>query len=75
MIVSQAYLSKPRVWAIAGTTVVGGGAWLGWDWLVAAGAAPIMVSVAPCVAMCALGLCMNKVLGRSCDTKSKPPKS
>ena len=29
----------------------------GWDWLVAAGFGPIIVSVLPCAAMCALGLC------------------
>ena len=40
--------------AIAGVT---GGAVLGWDWLVAAGLAPLILSVLPCAAMCALGLC------------------
>ena len=29
-----------------------------WSWLVAVGAAPIILSVLPCVAMCGLGLCM-----------------
>ena len=33
---------------------------LGWDWLVAAGLATIIVAMAPCLVMCALGLCMNR---------------
>lgn len=36
-----------------------------WSWLVAAGIAPLLISVLPCVAMCALGLCMNRMTGRS----------
>ena len=30
-----------------------------WGWLVAAGIAPLMLSAGPCIAMCALGLCMQ----------------
>lgn len=33
---------------------------LGWDWLVAAGVASIIIVMAPCLVMCALGLCMNR---------------
>lgn len=32
----------------------------GWGWLVAAGIAPVLLSVAPCLVMCGLGLCMNR---------------
>ena len=39
--------------------VVGAGAVLGWDWLVAVGIAPLLVVVAPCAVMCVLGLCMS----------------
>jgi hypothetical protein len=39
------------------------GLWLGWPWLVAAGAAPIILALAPCLlmcgAMCAANLCMR----------------
>jgi hypothetical protein len=31
-----------------------------WGWLVAAGVAPILLAVLPCLAMCALGLCMGR---------------
>ncbi len=37
--------------------VLGLGAYSNWGWLVAAGIAPILLSIAPCAAMCALGLC------------------
>ena len=37
-----------------------------WSWLVAIGAAPLLLSVAPCAAMCGLGLCMHRISGSSC---------
>src|SRR3546814_5614226 len=53
--------------ALAGLIVVAGGA-LNWSWLVAVGVAPLLLSVLPCAAMCALGLCMNRMAGKSCST-------
>lgn len=50
---------------------LGGGAYFNWTWLVAAGIAPLIISAAPCAAMCALGLCMS---GRS-KTASTPDSS
>lgn len=39
------------------------GLWFGWPWLVAAGIAPIILALAPCLlmcgAMCATNLCMR----------------
>jgi hypothetical protein len=32
-----------------------------WSWLVAIGVAPLLISAAPCLAMCALGLCMHRM--------------
>lgn len=34
--------------------------WIGWPWLVVAGVAPLLVALAPCAIMCALGLCAMK---------------
>ena len=34
---------------------------LKWNWLVAVGIAPVILSVLPCVVMCALGLCMMRM--------------
>lgn len=39
--------------------LIGGGTALGWPWLLALGVAPILLSLLPCAAMCALGLCMG----------------
>jgi hypothetical protein len=36
-----------------------------WSWLVVLGVAPLLLSLAPCAAMCALGLCMHRKVGRS----------
>jgi hypothetical protein len=47
---------------IAGAVTVAG-LGLNWSWLVAAGIAPLLLSVLPCVAMCALGLCMTQMKG------------
>ena len=46
---------------------------LGWDWLVAAGAASIIVAVAPCLVMCALGLCMNRMTKSDPSAAGTPP--
>lgn len=46
------------------------GAWLGWPALVAAGIAPLLVAVLPCLVMCALGLCIMKRGSGACDTQS-----
>lgn len=32
----------------------------GWDWLAATGLAAILTGLAPCLAMCGLGLCMAR---------------
>src|SRR3546814_684934 len=60
--------------ALAALIVVAGAA-LNWSWLVAVGVAPLLLSVLPCLAMCALGLCMNKVAGQSCPAGTGAAKS
>jgi hypothetical protein len=62
------YLRGPRGLIAAGAIIVVAGLAFNWAWLVAAGIAPLLLSVLPCVAMCALGLCMNRMTGRSCST-------
>ena len=51
------------------------GAALNWSWLVAAGVAPLLLTALPCVAMCALGLCANKMMGKSCSAETAPDKA
>lgn len=49
-----------RPWLIGGALIaVALALYLGWDWLAAAGVASFLVAAAPCLAMCALGLCMR----------------
>jgi hypothetical protein len=62
---SQTILSRVRSWivtprglTIAGIAAIAIGLALNWGWLVAVGAAPIILALAPCAVMCALGLCM-----------------
>ncbi|MBY0331041.1 MAG: hypothetical protein K2X49_10260 [Acetobacteraceae bacterium] len=38
----------------------GAAAFGGWGWLVAAGLAPLLLSVLPCLVMCGLGFCMMR---------------
>lgn len=53
------FLTK-RLAIIGGLVVIAGGglALGGWGWLVAIGLAPIILSLAPCLVMCGLGMCM-----------------
>lgn len=57
------WLRGRRGLIVLGALVLGLGAAFNWSWLVAAGVAPLLLSVLPCVAMCALGLCMNRMTG------------
>lgn len=48
--------------------------WIGWPWLVVAGIAPILIALAPCAIMCALGYCAmrtgsNSNQGEASDAK------
>lgn len=65
------WLRGRRGLILLGTLVLGLGAAFNWNWLVAAGVAPLLLSVLPCVAMCALGLCMNRMA--SSERKAPSP--
>ena len=62
------YLGGRRGYLILATVLIAGGLAFNWSWLAAAGIAPLLLTALPCVAMCALGLCMNKVTGGSCKS-------
>ena len=47
------------------------GIFMNWSALVAAGVAPLIISALPCAVMCALGLCMSGMGGRSCATETE----
>src|SRR6266571_4205439 len=64
-------------WALIGLAIGGAiaGLALGWDWIVAAGMPPLVVSVLPCVAMCALGMCAMHGGQTSCHGESGTPRN
>jgi hypothetical protein len=67
------FTRNPLLWlglaALAAT-----GSVLNWNWLVAAGALPILFGVLPCLAMCVLHLCsMGK--GRSPGADTQPTRT
>ena len=53
----------------AGALIVGLA--LNWSWLVAAGVAPLLLSVLPCLAMCAVHLCAREGAGGGCTTRDQ----
>lgn len=65
------YLGGRRGLVVVAVIAVGMGLYLSWGLLAAVGVAPLLLALAPCAAMCALGLCMNKG-DKSCSTDSKP---
>ena len=54
-----------RYW-IAGAVTIAASLALGWKWLAAIGALPLLLVLLPCAAMCALGACMKHTDGQSC---------
>jgi hypothetical protein len=62
-------LSGRRGLILLAVSAIGVGAIVGWPWLAAAGVAPVLLSTLPCVAMCALGLCMMGKGGQSCSSQ------
>jgi hypothetical protein len=63
----RSWIRDRRVLAGAGLAIAGSGLALGWDWLTAVGVAPLIASAAPCLLMCAVGLCM---IGRAHQANS-----
>ena len=51
------WLTGRRGLIIGGIAAVGIGLALGWNWLTAIGVAPIILALAPCAVMCAVGVC------------------
>lgn len=64
---SQPLFRRHWLWLAAVIAAVAA-AW-NWDWLAALGVAPILISVLPCAAMCALGLCFRSG-GPACKSSS-----
>lgn len=67
------YMSGSRGLIVLAIGIAAGGMAMNWGWLTAVGAAPILLAVLPCAAMCGLGMCMNKARGKSCSSDNKTP--
>ncbi|CCV11949.1 hypothetical protein [Mesorhizobium sp. STM 4661] len=71
----QSFRPGRRGLIAAGAAIAVAGLAFNWSWLIAAGIAPLLLGVLPCVAMCALGLCMSRMTGRACSTENVVPKA
>ena len=61
----QASVVKHRAWLIGGALLaVSLALYAGWGWLTAAGIAGVLISLAPCLVMCAIGLCASRASGK-----------
>lgn len=67
-------LASRRGLLTAAVLAIAAGLALNWNWLVATGLAPIVIAVLPCLVMCGLGLCMNKLTGDTCENPARSKK-
>lgn len=58
-----------RGWLVTAMAVIAAGMALNWGWLAAIGAAPLILALAPCAVMCAVGACAMGG-GKTCADKS-----
>jgi hypothetical protein len=70
--VARSYIGGWRALMLLAILAVSAGAALNWSWLVAAGVAPALLTAFPCIAMCGLGLCANKLTRGSCSAHPSP---
>ncbi len=57
---TRVWLTKTRILLVVASIVMITGLALNWSWLTAIGLAPLLLSLAPCAVMCALGLCAGR---------------
>ena len=62
------WLRGRRGLIVLAAVMLGAGAYFNWSWFMAAGIAPILLALAPCAAMCAMGHCMKRGEGDSCSS-------
>ncbi|MBS3651870.1 hypothetical protein KEU06_24995 [Pseudaminobacter sp. 19-2017] len=57
------YGSRPLL--LLGLLALAVALWANWDWLAAVGLVPIIAAMLPCAAMCALGICMHRLMPKA----------
>ncbi|MHA6645554.1 hypothetical protein [Mesorhizobium sp. A623] len=66
---------RTRAWLLAGLSALAVALWSRWDWLAAAGLASTILAALPCAVMCALGVCMHRLMphakAASCQAPSE----
>jgi hypothetical protein len=63
-----------KLWLVLAAVALIAGAALNWSRQVAVGAAPLLLSLLPCLAICVLHLCANKGAGGTCaDHRAETP--
>ena len=74
LIAARYYLGGRTGLIVVAVAALGLAAYSGWGWLVAAGIAPMLLTLAPCAVMCALGLCAmgGRSKSQSDDAASSP---
>jgi len=65
------FVTGRRGWILLGLAAVAGGLAMNWGAVVALGLAPLLLGVLPCVAMCALGMCMGGGHGKCSSNQTK----
>ena len=60
---TRSYFGNRTALGILVVVAIAAGLALNWSWLVAAWIAPVALTALPCLVMCGLGLCMNKMVG------------
>lgn len=63
-------LGRPRVLLLIAAVLAVGGVVFNWSWLVAVGAAPVLLALLPCAAMCAIGICMRPKGDAACSSSN-----
>ena len=71
--IARRYLGSWRGLLALGVLALVLGITIKWRWLVAAGIAPLLIGALPCIAMCALGLCMSKAANGRCGAHAPSP--
>ena len=71
--IRRLFTVRRSLW-LAAALATGLGLTLRWNWLVAAGVAPVLVGLLPCAAMCALGFCAHKAMSPA-PAKNEPARN
>jgi len=69
--VITSYIRRPIFLVASAALIIGAGLYLNWPAVVTLGLAPLILTIAPCALMCALGLCAMS--GNKNRTVGKPP--